>query len=95
MSQAQAFAHVDHGDDATAQVDGPLDFGGRQRDGGDPVRGQDVLDLKHGDAEHLVLDEEGDEVLQVLSLQGFQLLGAGCRDDLIHGMTPRGVCYCF
>jgi len=69
----------------------PSTSGGGQRDGGDLVRGQDVLDLEHGDAEHLVLDEEGDEILQILSLQGFQLLGAGCRDDLIHEMSPLGM----
>ena len=73
-SKAQPDADVDHGDDAAAQVDRPLDLLRRQRHRGDPFGLKDVLDSQHRNAEKLTLDLEGHVILKVLARMGGQVL---------------------
>ena len=61
LGQGQVPAHVDHRDDAAAQVDQAAHFRRPARHGGDLVGDQDVLNPGHRHAEQLAGDGEGHE----------------------------------
>ncbi|MET3308638.1 hypothetical protein ABIF41_000479 [Bradyrhizobium japonicum] len=58
--QAEAGAHVDHGDDAAAQVEDAGDLAGGQRNAGDALGHEHVLDAGDRQAEQLAADHRGD-----------------------------------
>ncbi len=60
FGQAEAGAHVDHGDDAAAQVEHAGDLGWRQRHPGQPLRHEHVLHPRDRQAEQLAADHRGD-----------------------------------
>ena len=59
-------AHVDHGDDAAAQIDQAAHFRRPARHGRDVVGDQDVLDPGHRHAEQLAGDGEGHKDIRIV-----------------------------
>src|SRR5574338_447272 len=61
VGQPEPTAHIDRGDDAAAQVECPRDLARGERNAGDLLRLQRVLDQQDRNAEQLAVDRHGDE----------------------------------
>src|SRR5882724_541280 len=72
--QAQASAHVDHGDDATAQIENARNLAQRERHAGETLRHEDVLHARDRQAKQLAADHGGD-VFDNGAFGGFGLAG--------------------
>ncbi|MNE50439.1 hypothetical protein D3C80_1450120 [compost metagenome] len=62
--KTQAAAHVDGGDDPSAQVQRPRHLERGQGHAVDPHRGDHVLNPQQGNADHLITDTDGHEAFQ-------------------------------
>jgi hypothetical protein len=78
--ECQPLAHVDHRDDATAQIEQARDLGRRQRHPRQPLRHEHVLDALDRQPEQLATDHRGDVFDDVLS----------GRSHGAHPVTPPG-----